>query len=47
MTQKETECLFLDAFIRHIGWDVREVTAREKPDFIVTTSDGVFGLEVT
>ena len=47
MTQKETERLFLDAFIRHIGWDVREVTAREKPDFIVTTSDGVFGLEVT
>jgi hypothetical protein len=47
MTHKETERLFLDAFIRHIGWDVCEVTSREEPDFIVTTSDSVFGLELT
>ena len=47
MANKEVELVFVDAFLRRVGWRVIDVTPRENPDFIVRVGEGVVGIEVT
>ena len=48
MTKKEEERLYLDRFIELLGEGaLGEIKPNESPDFLITTSKGVLGIETT
>lgn len=47
MASKQIERLYLDSFLKSVGWEYSKIESGESPDFIIYSTERTFGIEVT
>jgi hypothetical protein len=47
MASKQTDRLYLDSFLKSVGWEYSKIESGEAPDFIIYSTHRTFGIEVT